>query len=405
MDVLMISPGFPDDMPLFARGLAEAGARVVGIGDQHVDALPQLAREVLVHHEHVGDLRDVGQVVDRVRALSAHARFEKVVCLWEPYVLLAAQVREALGIGGMTVDQSIAFRDKEEMKRRLDAAGIRTPWHVRATTAAEVRAAAEQVGYPLIVKPIAGAGSADTHRVDGPEELERVLPALWHLPAVSVEEFIEGEELTYDTICGGGRILHDSILWYRPRPLVMRTNEWVSPISVVLRDLDVPDLQAGREMGRRVLEVLGFREGFTHMEWYRKPDGEVVFGEIGARSPGGRVTDTMNYALDADLYRAHGEAVLHGRISAPLERRYNAASIFKRARGGGRITAVEGLGRLMADHGEHVALLDLAPTGAPRRDWTQSIIADGRVVVRHPDLATTLHIADRFATELQLHAA
>ena len=39
-------------------------------------------------------------------------------------------------------------------------------------------------------------------------------------------------------------------------------------------------------MGKQVLAALGFQTGFTHLEWYRKEDGEVVFGEIGARAPG-----------------------------------------------------------------------------------------------------------------------
>jgi hypothetical protein len=78
------------------------------------------------------------------------------------------------------------------------------------------------------------------------------------------------------------------------------------------------------------------------MEWYRKADGEVVFGEIAARPPGARMVDVMNYATDADLFSAWAEAVTHGRISQPIERRYNAASIFKRAKGpvGSRATRV-----------------------------------------------------------------
>ena len=55
-------------------------------------------------------------------------------------------------------------------------------------------------------------------------------------------------------------------------------------------------------MGIEVLSALEFRSGFTHMEWYRKADGEVVFGEIGGRPPGARVVDLMNYATDGDLY-------------------------------------------------------------------------------------------------------
>ena len=40
MDVVFLGPGYPGEMPLFTRGLAEVGARVIGVGDQHVDALP-----------------------------------------------------------------------------------------------------------------------------------------------------------------------------------------------------------------------------------------------------------------------------------------------------------------------------------------------------------------------------
>jgi biotin carboxylase len=76
----------------------------------------------------------------------------------------AARLREALGLPGLTVEQTVPFRDKERMKQLLDADGLRTPWHVDATTVADVWAAAERIGYPLIVKPIAGAGSADTYR-------------------------------------------------------------------------------------------------------------------------------------------------------------------------------------------------------------------------------------------------
>jgi formate-dependent phosphoribosylglycinamide formyltransferase (GAR transformylase) len=404
MDVLMLSPGYPAEMAQFARGLATVGARVIGLGDQHADGLPPMAREALTHHVHVHSLADTDAVLRAVHEVARQTEIGLVECLWEPYMVLAARLRESLGLPGMTVEQTIPFRDKEQMKRCLDAAGIRTPWHETTRTSDGVRDIAGRIGYPIIVKPIAGAGSADTHRVDSPEQLEEVLPQLRHVPEVSVEEFVDGEELTYDTICANGEILHESMAWYRPRPLQMRQHEWVSPVSVVLRDLDVPYVAEGRAMGARVLEALGFRDGFTHMEWYRKHDGEVVFGEIGARPPGARVVDLMNFSCDADFFVGWAEAVVHGRLTQPTQRRYNAASIFKRARGSGRITHIEGLTRLLAEHGEHVTVVDLAEVGAPRSDWTQSVIADGRVVVRHPDLTATLEMADRFAAELHLHA-
>jgi biotin carboxylase len=299
----------------------------------------------------------------------------------------------------------VPFRDKERMKRAIDAAEIRTPWHVSATTVAAVWEAAERVGYPLIVKPIAGAGSADTYRVDSAPELADVLPSLRHVPEVSVEEFIDGEEFTFDTVCANGSILFENVMWYRPRPLQMRMHEWISPTSIVLRDLTIPDLQGGRRMGAEVLSALGFSTGFTHMEWYRKSDGEAVFGEIGARPPGARVVDLMNYATDGDLYVAWAEAVVHGRLSQPLERRFNSGCVFKRAKGVGRITHVDGLEALLAEYGDDVVLVDLLPVGAPRRDWRAVLISDGMIVVRHPELQRVIEMTERFAADLHMHAS
>jgi len=404
VNVVMISPGYPAEMAYFTRALAAVGATVIGVGDQPPSALPDVARDALAHYEHV-NLTDEPGVLGALHGLARHASIDQVECLWEPYMILAARVRESFGIPGMTVEETVPYRDKERMKQQIDAAGIRTPWHASATSVAGVWEAAERVGYPLIVKPIAGAGSADTYRVDSPQELSEVLPLLRHVPEVSVEEFVDGEEFTYDTVCAGGSILFENIMWYRPRPLQMKMYEWISPTSIVLRDLTVPHLEGGRQMGAQVIDALGFRSGFTHMEWYRKADGEAVFGEIGGRPPGARVVDLMNYSTDGDLYIAWAEAVVHGRLSRQLERRFNAGCVFKRAHGVGRISHIEGLEELLAQYGEHVMAIDLLPIGAPRRDWRATLISDGIIVVRHPELQQVIDMTERFASDLQLYAS
>jgi ATP-grasp domain len=404
MNVVMLSPGYPAEMAYFTRALAAAGATVIGVGDQPPSELPSAARDALAHYEHVS-LADENAVLAALHGLSRFARIEQVECLWEPYMILAARIRETFGLPGLTVAQTMPFRDKERMKQAIDAAGIRTPRHASATSVAGVWEAAERIGYPLIVKPIAGAGSADTYRIDGPTELSTVLPLLRHVPEVSVEEFIDGEEFTYDTICADGSVLFEHILWYRPRPLQMKQHEWISPTSISLRDLTVPDLQGGRDMGAAVIAALGFTTGFTHMEWYRNEDGEAVFGEIGARVAGARVADLMNYATDGDVYIAWAEAVLYGRLSRPLERRYNAGAIFKRAQGAGAISRVHGLEKLLAEYGDSVVLVDLLPIGAQRRDWQATTISDGAIIVRHPELQRVIDMTERFASDLRIYAS
>lgn len=404
MDVLMLGPGYPGEMPLFARGLAEVGARVIGVGDQPESGLPDLARRSLSGYIQIDSWADEdGAVATVLGALRGH-NVDLVESLWEPTMLLAARLREAIGTPGLTVEQTVPFRDKGRMKEVLEAAGIRTPRSARSATAAGCREAAERIGYPVIVKPIAGAGSLDTYRLDDPNELEMALARLGHVPEVSVEEFVDGDEFTYDTVCAAGRIAFANICLYLPRPLVGKQVERTTQRVIALRDLDAPDLAGGRAMGEAVIGAMDFTSGFTHMEWYRKADGEVVFGEIGARAPGARLTDLMNFSCDIDLFRGWAEAVCFGHFSQPIERRYNVAMVILRAYGHGRITRIEGLQHLMATIGEHVVNVDLVGIGQPRRDWRATVLSDGIVVVRHPDLGTTLELADRVAEELRLYA-
>jgi hypothetical protein len=404
LTILLISPGYPAEMPQFTRGLAEVGARVLGIGDQPASALPEIVQRSLAGYLPVRSLWDAPAVAQELRRWLHGRWLDRIECLWEPGMLLAAELREALGVPGMTVAQTVPFRDKEKMKQVLDAAGVRTPRHVPARTVAACWEAAERIGFPLIVKPIAGAGSADTYRVDDAGALRDVLPRLQHVAEVSIEEFVDGEEYTFDTVTIGGKIAYHNIAWYRPRPLIARSNEWISPQVVALRDVEAPELAGGVRMGFEVIRALGFDTGFTHMEWYRKSDGEVVFGEIGARPPGAHQVDQMNYACDLDLFREWGRAVTHGTFEPRVERRYNVANIYKRAQGAGRIRAIEGLDELMRRHGDSVVSNTLLPIGAPRRDWKATLVSDGFIILRHPDLATTLALADEVGTRVHLHA-
>lgn len=404
MNVLMIAPGYPSEMPLFARGLTRVGAQVFGVADVPQEELPALAKQHLSGYLRVPSLVDEDAVVAAVQRWVGPVKMDRVVCLWEPGVLLAAKLRAALGVPGMTLEDAIPFRNKDAMKERVAAAGIRTPRHRSATSAVEVRDAAMMIGFPVIVKPIAGAGSMDTYRANDLAELDAALGRMEHIDEVNVEEFVDGEEFTFDTICVDGRVLYYNVSYYRPRPLAFRSTEWISPMTYCLRDVEDPRLAGGVMMGYDVLKALNFRTGFTHMEWYRKEDGEAVFGEIAARPPGANTVDLMNFASDIDLFTGCAEAEVHGRFTQKVDRKYNAVNVFKRAQGKGRIQRIEGLDRIKRDFGPHIAHIDLLPVGAPRRDWVQTLVSDGYVVLRHPDLSTLMRMADSVATDLRLYA-
>ena len=153
-----------------------------------------------------------------------------------------------------------------------------------------------------------------------------------------------------------------------------------------------------------MLKTLGHQTGFAHMEWYRKSNGDAVFGEIAARPPGAHTVDTMNFASDIDLFTGWAEAVVHHSFNLKFERLFNCAIVYKRAQGQGHIDRIEGLDRLIDSFGGHIVAIELLPVGAHRRDWVRTLLSDGFVFVRHPDLGATMEMADRIGSELQLYA-
>ncbi len=404
MKVVFLAPSYPPEMQQYTRGLAEVGASVYGVGDQPVGSLSPSLKQYLSDYLQVPRLLDEDDVVDRVHAWMRGREVDRVLANWEVMVMTAARLRERFGVTGMSVDTVNGFRDKQLMKDRVAAAGIRVPRAIRVRTATDAREGAAMMGYPLVLKPIAGAGSADTYEVRSDQELSDALSRMHHVGEASLEEFIEGDELTYDTVCINGKPAFANVAHYLPKPLIARTNEWISPVIVTVRDLAQPALAAGVALGDQVLAALGMGDGFTHMEWFRKPSGEVVFGEIGCRPGGAHLVDQMNYTCDIDLFREWARAVCWNTFEAPTRRKYNCAIIFKRAKGQGRITRVTGLQEFLRDHGEHVVAQKLLPIGAQRRNWKQTLVSDGFILLRHPDWATACKLADLVANEITLYA-
>jgi biotin carboxylase len=405
MNVVFIAPAYPPEQEDFTRGLAEVGARVIGVGDGHEGALPAKVRSALTSYIRVPHLFDEDRAVETIAAALKGTRVDRLETNWEPVVLLAAKLRDRLGIPGMSYDACLGFRDKQTMKERIKAAGLRVPHSFRVREAREAWEAVREIGYPVIIKPISGAGSADTYRCDNAEQLEAALQATQHVAECSVEEFIEGDEYTYDTVCIDGKPQFENVAQYFPRPLTFRSEQWISPAQIVYRDIyQRPELQGGIELGRNVLQALGMGTGFTHMEWYRKRNGEVVFGEVACRNGGGHFVDMMNWSNDFDIYREWARSICWKSFEGKAQRKYNVAMVFKRALGEGRITRIDGMERIRQICGKYIVAENLSPVGAMRRNWKQTLISDGWVAVRHPDEDTCRAMMDMLISDLRLYA-
>ena len=112
----------------------------------------------------------------------------------------------------------------------------------------------------------------------------------------------------------------------------------------------------------------------------------------------------MKYVCDFDVFREWANAITLGRINEGIKPKYNVANIYKRARGVGRIVAIEGVEKLQNEFGQHVVWNTLQAVGSRRRDWRKTLVSDGFIMLRHPDLAATMEMADKVGSELHLFA-
>jgi biotin carboxylase len=405
MRVVFLAPQYPPEMIEYTRGLAEVGAEVFGVGDTPRHALPARLKPYLHDYLHVPHIMDENDVMDRVSAWLRGRSVDRVLSNWEPLVILAARLRERWGVPGMSVDTVRGFRDKQLMKERVAAAGLRVPKSRRARSANEVRAVADEFGYPLIVKPIAGAGSADTYKVENGTDLEATLRRMGHIEETICEEYIDGEEFTFDTVCINGTPAYENICAYLPNALEMRSVEAVSPIMLSFRDMTQAKLAPGIELGRDVLRALGMDSGFTHMEWFLTSRDEAVFGEIACRPGGAHIVDQMNYTSDIDLFREWARVACWGVFEGNASRKYNVGVVFKRAHGEGRISHIEGLDGFRQMAGSTFVEETLLRHGTPRRNWKQTLLSDGHIIVRHPEWQEALRLSQAAATAVQLYAS
>lgn len=408
MNIIFVEPSFPANQRRFVQALAAVGANVYGIGESEEGHLGDDVLGALRGYYRVGSVTDVGQMVDAVRHFQDRVWIDGLEAVVEAHTMPAAQVREACGIPGTSVRTTWLCRDKPSMKDALREAGVPTAASAAVDSAAEARAFAERVGYPLILKPRAGAGAQGTTRVDDDRELEAALGAFGAEGAgsIAIEEFVEGHEGFYDTITVRGEVVHDWATHYYPNVLEAMRHRWISPEFVTTNRIDEPgnDFYAEvRDLGRRVITALGIETSATHMEWFYGPKG-LRFSEIGCRPPGVGAWDLYSAANDVDVYREWAHVITHGRPEQPMRRTYSAGIVALRPDHDGVIQAYSGIDEIQSRYGEWVIDGHFPPQGTGTQPVEAGYMANAWVRVRHPDYDTTRAMLDDVGRTIRVHA-
>src|SRR5215472_16605519 len=378
MNVVFVEPFFPRNQREFARALAEAGATVIGIGEYSSDGFDDALKGWLDHYEQVRAVTDVDAMTAAVRWVQDKLWVDRIEATIEAHIMSTAQVREACTIPGTSVHTAWLCRDKPSMKEALRAAGVPTAASAAVSSAASAREFAEQVGFPLILKPRSGAGASGTVRVDSDAELDQALGVFGgqDVGSIAAEEFIEGHEGFYDTITVHGQVAVDFASHYYPNVLDAMRTRWISPEFISTNRIDTaPEYGELREMGRRVIAALGIGTSATHMEWFFGPKG-LKFSEIGCRPPGVRAWDLYANANEFDIYKEWAMAVVWGRPSQSLSRRYSAGIIALRPDRDGAIAGYEGFDEIHRRFGNWVLDQYLPAPGTPTQPVSAGYMAN-----------------------------
>ena len=397
----------------FARAAATLPDVELSVVSQDPSAkLPAELREQLVAFEQIADGMSAEHIAAGVVKLQQKVgKVDRLLGILEQLQEPLAEVRERLNIRGMDATTSSKFRDKALMKEVFGKAGIPCAGHRLCASVAQAVQFANQVGYPLVGKPPAGAGSKATSRCDDEADLRQFLASVRPSPGreVLLEEFVQGREFSFDTITLNGNHVFHNICCYYPTPLEVMDNPWIQWCVVLPRELDQPQFRQIHEVGPKALDALGMWTGMSHMEWFRRHDGSIAISEVAARPPGAQFVSLMGHVLDVDMHRVFAELMVYERLPL-LERRYSVGAAYLRGqsktkpRAGDQqlvIQAVHGLDEVRREFGDFIVDVKTPTVGAPQ---AQTYEGDGFLVVRHRDSEVVRkivqHIVSRVLVEV-----
>ena len=159
---------------------------------------------------------NVAAVVGAAQAVRADAIHPGYGFLSENAALARACETARIGFIGATIAQLTAVGDKLRARQHAAAAGLPLVPGGAAATREEARVLASSIGYPILIKAVAGGGGRGMQRVDFPAELESAVDrsmaeaqAAFGDPRVYLERYVAaGRHIEVQVLGDGERVIH-----------------------------------------------------------------------------------------------------------------------------------------------------------------------------------------------------
>jgi biotin carboxylase len=250
---------------------------------------------------------DVAKVVDFADAsavLKATARLKLdgvMTVSADRAVPVVAAVAEARGLPGIGVETAHLMTNKIAMRARLADAGVPQPRFAALRTISETRRAADEVGFPSVLKPVDSGGQRGIFRVESLDDIHAHLhEALVASPTgeAILEEFVEGMEMNGIVLARSGEVLPLTLSDRLRPPGIGFGVGWIHvyPATTYGEQLDQSE-----RVAVHTVHALGLRTGIAFPQLIAAPGGRVIVVECAARIPGGQMADLVRFATGVDL--------------------------------------------------------------------------------------------------------
>jgi biotin carboxylase len=250
---------------------------------------------------------DIAKVVDFADAsavLKATARLKLdgvMTVSADRAVPVVAAVAEARGLPGIGVETAHLMTNKIAMRARLADAGVPQPRFAALRTIAETRRAADEVGFPSVLKPADSGGQRGIFRVESLDDIHAHLhEALVASPTgeAILEEFVEGTEMNGIVLARNGEVLPLTLSDRLRPPGIGFGVGWIHvyPATAYGEQLDESE-----RVAVHTVHALGLRTGIAFPQLIAAPGGRVIVVECAARIPGGQMADLVRFATGVDL--------------------------------------------------------------------------------------------------------
>ncbi|KAK9918865.1 hypothetical protein WJX75_007641 [Coccomyxa subellipsoidea] len=175
--IVIVVAGYSGKRFIYERA-HELGVRVVII-DGPDSWAKCLVEEKVIEKFYPVDFTDEAAIFDKCLARIKQAEQELgqvdgICSFWEAAQALVATLAERQGLLAHPPGAVENAREKQNTRSCMKAAGLPTPANHLIKSSADIKKAAEVVGFPAVIKPISGAASEGVVRVDSLEQLEKV---------------------------------------------------------------------------------------------------------------------------------------------------------------------------------------------------------------------------------------